>query len=127
MQRQAVPTLKTEKPLVGTGIEHLVAKDSGVTVVSKRGGIVDYVDASRIVVRANDQEAESGTTGVDIYGLTKYTRTNQDTCINQRPLVQKGDFIDKHDVLADGQSTDTGELALGQNLLVAFMPGTLQL
>lgn len=122
MQRQAVPTLKTEKPLVGTGIEHLVAKDSGVTVVGKRGGIVDYVDASRIVVRVNDKEAEPGSTGVDIYGLTKYTRTNQDTCINQRPLVQKGDVIEKHDVLADGQSTDTGELALGQNLLVAFMP-----
>lgn len=122
MQRQAVPTLKTEKPLVGTGIEHLVAKDSGVTVVAKRGGVVDYVDASRIVVRANDKEAEPGTTGVDIYGLTKYTRTNQDTCINQRPLVAKGDVIEKHDVLADGQSTDKGELALGQNLLVAFMP-----
>lgn len=122
MQRQAVPTLKTEKPLVGTGIEHLVAKDSGVTVVAKRGGIVDYVDASRIVVRVNDKEAEPGSTGVDIYGLTKYTRTNQDTCINQRPLVQRGDVIEKADVLADGQSTDTGELALGQNLLVAFMP-----
>lgn len=122
MQRQAVPTLKTEKPLVGTGIEHLVAKDSGVTVVARRGGLVDYVDASRIVVRANDTEAETGSTGVDIYGLTKYTRTNQDTCINQRPLVQRGDTIDKFDVLADGQSTDTGELALGQNLLVAFMP-----
>ncbi|MFZ2315001.1 MAG: DNA-directed RNA polymerase subunit beta [Gammaproteobacteria bacterium] len=123
MQRQAVPTLKTEKPLVGTGIEHLVAKDSGVTVVAKRGGIVDYVDASRIVVRANEAEtSESTGTGVDIYGLTKYTRTNQDTCINQRPLVAKGDIIEKHDVLADGQSTDMGELALGQNLLVAFMP-----
>lgn len=122
MQRQAVPTLKTEKPLVGTGIEHLVAKDSGVTVVSRRGGIVDYVDASRIVVHADDKEAESGSTGVDIYNLTKYTRTNQDTCINQRPLVQKGDVIAKNDVLADGQSTDMGELALGQNLLVAFMP-----
>jgi DNA-directed RNA polymerase subunit beta len=122
MQRQAVPTLKTEKPLVGTGIEHLVAKDSGVTVVAKRSGVVDYVDASRIVVRVNDQEAEPGSTGVDIYGLTKYTRTNQDTCINQRPLVEQGDVIGKHDVLADGQSTDTGELALGQNLLVAFMP-----
>ena len=123
MQRQAVPTLKTEKPLVGTGIEHLVAKDSGVTVVAKRGGIVDYVDASRIVVRVNDDEAEPGSsTGVDIYGLTKYTRTNQDTCINQRPLVAKGDLIEKNDVLGDGQSTDTGELALGQNLLVAFMP-----
>jgi DNA-directed RNA polymerase subunit beta len=122
MQRQAVPTLKTEKPLVGTGIEHLVAKDSGVTVVARRGGTVDYVDASRIVIRANDAEAEPGSTGVDIYGLTKYTRTNQDTCINQRPLVKIGDVIEKQDVLADGQSTDTGELALGQNLLVAFMP-----
>lgn len=122
MQRQAVPTLKTEKPLVGTGIEHLVAKDSGVTVVAKRGGIVDYVDASRIVVRANEEEAGETGTGVDIYGLTKYTRTNQDTCINQRPLVARGDVIEKHDVLADGQSTDMGELALGQNLLVAFMP-----
>lgn len=122
MQRQAVPTLKTEKPLVGTGIEHMVAKDSGVTVVARRGGTVDYVDADRIVVRANDDEAEPGSTGVDIYNLTKYTRTNQDTCINQRPLVSKGDLIAKHDVLADGQSTDTGELALGQNLLVAFMP-----
>ncbi len=122
MQRQAVPTLKTEKPLVGTGIEHLVAKDSGVTVVANRGGVVDYVDASRIVVRANDNEAEPGSTGVDIYNLTKYTRTNQDTCINQRPLVQKGEQIAKGDVLADGQSTDMGELALGQNLLVAFMP-----
>lgn len=122
MQRQAVPTLKTEKPLVGTGIEHLVAKDSGVTVVAKRGGIVDYVDASRMVVRVDDKEAEPGSTGVDIYNLTKYTRTNQDTCINQRPLVSIGDVIQKQDVLADGQSTDMGELALGQNLLVAFMP-----
>ncbi len=122
MQRQAVPTLKTEKPLVGTGMERIVAKDSGVTEVAKRGGMVDYVDASRIVVRVNDDEAESGTTGVDIYNLTKYTRTNQDTCINQRPLVQKGDTIERGDVLADGQSTDMGELALGQNLLVAFMP-----
>ncbi len=122
MQRQAVPTLKTEKPLVGTGMERIVATDSGVTEVAKRGGFVDYVDASRIVVRVNDDEAESGSTGVDIYNLTKYTRTNQDTCINQRPLVQKGDIIQKGDVLADGQSTDMGELALGQNLLVAFMP-----
>jgi DNA-directed RNA polymerase subunit beta len=122
MQRQAVPTLKTEKPLVGTGMERIVAKDSGVTDVARRGGIIDYVDASRIVVRVNDDEAESGKTGVDIYNLTKYTRTNQDTCINQRPLVQIGDTIAKGDVLADGQSTDLGELALGQNLLVAFMP-----
>jgi DNA-directed RNA polymerase subunit beta len=122
MQRQAVPTLITEKPLVGTGMERIVAKDSGVTCVAKRGGVVDYVDASRIVIRANDAEAESGKTGVDIYNLTKYTRTNQDTCINQMPLVQIGDTIAKGDVLADGQSTDLGELALGQNLLVAFMP-----
>lgn len=122
MQRQAVPTLITEKPLVGTGMERIVAKDSGVTVVSKRGGVVDYVDASRIVVRASDAEAKSSKTGVDIYNLTKYTRTNQDTCINQRPLVQRGDVIASGDVLADGQSTDLGELALGQNLLVAFMP-----
>ena len=103
-------------------MERIVAKDSGVTVVAKRGGVVDYVDASRMVVRANDAEAKSGKTGVDIYNLTKYTRTNQDTCINQRPLVQKGDAIAAGDVLADGQSTDLGELALGQNLLVAFMP-----
>ncbi|MBV8801968.1 MAG: DNA-directed RNA polymerase subunit beta, partial [Gammaproteobacteria bacterium] len=122
MQRQAVPTLKTEKPLVGTGIERMIAKDSGVTIVAKRGGIIDYVDASRIVVRVNDAEAEAGKTGVDIYNLTKYTRTNQDTCINQRPLVSQGDTIARGDVLADGQSTDLGELALGQNLLVAFMP-----
>ncbi len=122
MQRQAVPTLITEKPLVGTGMERIVAKDSGVTVVAKRGGIIDFVDASRIVVRVNDNEAKSGKTGVDIYNLTKYTRTNQDTCINQKPLVQIGDEIAAGDVLADGQSTDLGELALGQNLLVAFMP-----
>lgn len=122
MQRQAVPVLKTEKPLVGTGMEGIVAKDSGVTEVAKRGGIVDYVDASRIVIRVNDDEAEAGKTGVDIYNLTKYTRTNQDTCINQKPLVNIGDTIEKGDVLADGQSTDLGELALGQNLLVAFMP-----
>lgn len=122
MQRQAVPTLKTEKPLVGTGIEHLVAKDSGVTVVALRSGTVDYVDASRIVVHVNDSESEEGLAGVDIYNLTKYTRTNQDTCINQRPLVKKGDVVEKGDILADGQSTDMGELALGQNLFVAFMP-----
>lgn len=121
MQRQAVPTLKTEKPLVGTGVEYLVAKDSGVTVVAKRGGVVDYVDASRIVVRVNESEAESGSAGVDIYNLTKYMRTNMDTCINQRTLVRIGDTIAKGDILADGQSTDMGELALGQNLLVAFM------
>lgn len=122
MQRQAVPTLRAEKPLVGTGIERKVAIDSGVTVVAERGGIVDSVDAGRIVVRVNDEEAKTGEAGVDIYTLTKYTRSNHGTCINQRPLVVKGDIVQKNDVLADGPSTDLGELALGQNLLVAFMP-----
>ncbi len=122
MQRQAVPTLITEKPLVGTGIERTVAIDSGVTVVAKRGGVVDSVDAGRIVVRVNDNETVAGEPGVDIYNLTKYTRSNQNTCINQRPLVMLGDVIERGDVLADGPSTDLGELALGQNLLVAFMP-----
>jgi DNA-directed RNA polymerase subunit beta len=122
MQRQAVPTLSTEKPLVGTGIERTVAIDSGVTVVAKRGGVVDSVDAARMVVRVNDEETVAGEPGVDIYNLTKYTRSNQNTCINQRPLVKPGDMIARGDVLADGPSTDMGELALGQNLLVAFMP-----
>jgi DNA-directed RNA polymerase subunit beta len=122
MQRQAVPTLCTEKPLVGTGMERAVAIDSGVTVVARRGGVVDSVDASRIVVRVSDEETEAGSSGVDIYNLTKYTRSNQNTCINQRPLVRKGDEIARGDVLADGPGTDLGELALGQNMLVAFMP-----
>ena len=122
MQRQAVPTLRTDTPLVGTGMERRVAIDSGVTVVSVRGGIVDSVDASRIVVRVNDKETIEGEPGVDIYNLTKYTRSNQNTCINQKPLVKPGDKIEKGDVLADGPSTDMGELALGQNMLVAFMP-----
>jgi DNA-directed RNA polymerase subunit beta len=122
MQRQAVPTLVTEKPLVGTGIERTVAVDSGVTVVARRGGVVDSVDAGRIVVRINDDETVAGEPGVDIYNLTKYTRSNQNTCINQRPLVAPGNLIARGDVLADGPSTDMGELALGQNLLVAFMP-----
>src|ERR1700755_1332041 len=122
MQRQAVPTLRSEVPLVGTGMERPVAIDSGVTVVAKRGGLVDSVDASRIVVRVNDDETTAGEPGVDIYNLTKYTRSNQNTCINQRPLVNAGDQIARGDVLADGPSTDLGELALGQNLLVAFMP-----
>ncbi|AAU92668.1 DNA-directed RNA polymerase, beta subunit [Methylococcus capsulatus str. Bath] len=122
MQRQAVPTLRTEKPLVGTGMERIVARDSGVAVVAKRGGTVEFVDASRIVVRVNDEETEAGVPGVDIYNLTKYTRSNQNTCINQRPLVKPGDVVARNDVLADGPSTDMGELALGQNLLVAFMP-----
>ncbi len=122
MQRQAVPTLRAEAPLVGTGIERAVAIDSGVTVVARRGGYVDSVDASRIVVRVNDDETTAAEPGVDIYNLTKYTRSNQNTCINQRPLVKSGDSIAAGDVLADGPSTDMGELALGQNLLVAFMP-----
>ncbi len=122
MQRQAVPTLRAEAPLVGTGIERTVAIDSGVTVIARRGGKVDFVDASRIVVRVNDNETSAAEPGVDIYNLTKYTRSNQNTCINQRPLVKSGDLIAVGDVLADGPSTDMGELALGQNLLVAFMP-----
>ncbi len=122
MQRQAVPTMRAEKPLVGTGIERDVAVDSGVAVVATRGGTVDFVDGGRIVVRVNDDEAVAGESGVDIYNLTKYTRSNQNTCINQRPLVNPGDLIARGDVLADGPSTDMGELALGQNLTVAFMP-----
>ena len=122
MQRQAVPTLRADKPLVGTGMERSVATDSGVTVVAKRGGIVDSVDAGRIVVRVNDDETIAGEPGVDIYNLIKYTRSNQNTCINQTPLVKTGNLIARGDVLADGPSTDMGELALGQNLLVAFMP-----
>ncbi|PXW80958.1 DNA-directed RNA polymerase subunit beta [Nitrosomonas sp. Nm84] len=122
MQRQAVPCLRAEKPLVGTGIERVVAVHSGTTVRAKRGGIVDYVDASRIVVRVHDAETRMGEVGVDIYNLIKYTRSNQNTNINQRPLVKIGDRIDRDDVIADGASTDMGELALGQNMLVAFMP-----
>jgi len=122
MQRQAVPTLRSEAPLVGTGMERTVAIDSGVTVVARRGGTVDSVDASRIVVRVNDDETSATEAGVDIYNLTKYTRSNQNTCINQRPLVKAGDSIASGDVLADGPSTNMGELALGQNLLIAFMP-----
>ncbi|KAF0286334.1 DNA-directed RNA polymerase subunit beta [Spiribacter sp. 1M153] len=122
MQRQAVPTLRAEKPVVGTGMERAVAVDSGVTVVADRGGIVDQVDAARVVVRVNDDEAQSGEPGVDIYNLTKYTRSNQSTCQNQKPLVRPGDRVGRGDVLADGPSTDMGELALGQNMRVAFMP-----
>jgi DNA-directed RNA polymerase subunit beta len=122
MQRQAVPTLRTEKPLVGTGMERVVAKDSGVTVVATRGGRIEAVDAARIVVRVNDDETVAGIPGVDIYNLIKYTRSNQNTCINQKPLVKLGDIVTKGDILADGPSTDLGELALGQNMLIAFMP-----
>jgi DNA-directed RNA polymerase subunit beta len=122
MQRQAVPCLRPDKPLVGTGIERTAAVNSGTVVTARRGGMVDYVDASRVVVRVNDDEAQSGEVGVDIYTLTKYQRSNQNTNINQRPLVRLGDKIAKGDVIADGASTDKGELALGQNMLVAFMP-----
>ena len=122
MQRQAVPTLRAEKPLVGTGIERTVAVDSGTTVQARRGGVVDHVDAERVVIRVNDDENVAGEVGVDIYNLTKYTRSNQNTCINQRPVVKRGDVVARGDVLADGASTDMGELALGQNMLIAFMP-----
>jgi DNA-directed RNA polymerase subunit beta len=122
MQRQAVPTLRAEKPLVGTGMERNVARDSGVCVTAMRGGVVDSVDAGRIVIRVADDETAAGDAGVDIYSLTKFTRSNQNTCINQRPLVKPGDKIAKKDILADGPSIDMGELALGQNMRIAFMP-----
>jgi DNA-directed RNA polymerase subunit beta len=122
MQRQAVPTLRAQTPLVGTGAERAVAIDSGAALVAERGGLVDDVDAGRIVVRVGDKETSADESGVDIYSLTKYTKSNQNTCINQKPLVKVGDAIEKNDVLADGASTDLGELALGQNMLVAFMP-----
>jgi DNA-directed RNA polymerase subunit beta len=122
MQRQAVPTLRADKPLVGTGIERTVAVDSGVTVVAKRGGVVDKVDASRIVIKVNEEEMVPGEAGIDIYNLVKYTRSNQNTCINQTPTVNVGEPVMRGDVLADGPSTDMGELALGQNMRVAFMP-----
>ena len=122
MQRQAVPTLRSQKPLVGTGIERAVARDSGVTVAARRAGVIDQVDAGRIVVRVNEDQVGNNDAGVDIYTLTKYTRSNQNTNLNQRPLVNVGDRVERGDVLADGSSTDLGELALGQNMLVAFMP-----
>ncbi|WP_115717132.1 DNA-directed RNA polymerase subunit beta [Gallaecimonas mangrovi] len=122
MQRQAVPTLRADKPLVGTGMERTLAVDSGVCVVAKRGGSIDYVDASRIVVKVNEDEMLPGEAGIDIYNLIKYTRSNQNTCINQKPVCNVGDPIVRGDVLADGPSTDLGDLALGQNMRVAFMP-----
>lgn len=122
MQRQAVPTLRADKPLVGTGMESNVARDSGVCVVAKRGGIVESVDAGRIVVKVRDSEVSAGDAGVDIYNLTKYTRSNQNTCINQRPIVFPGDEVNARDIMADGPSVDMGELALGQNMRIAFMP-----
>ena len=122
MQRQAVPVLRAEKPLVGTGIERVVASDSRVCVVANHDGIVETVDASRIVIRVDAKQAKDGDLGVDIYSLIKYSRSNQNTCINQKPLVQPGDKVVAGDVLADGPSTDLGELALGQNMMIAFMP-----
>jgi len=122
MQRQAVPCLRPEKPLVGTGIERTVAVDSGTTVQARRGGVVDYVDSERVVIRVNDAENVAGEVGVDIYNLVKYTRSNQNTNINQRSIVKRGDIVARGDVIADGASTDLGELALGQNMRVAFMP-----
>ncbi|NYT51979.1 MAG: DNA-directed RNA polymerase subunit beta [Candidatus Vesicomyosocius endoextente] len=122
MQRQAVPVLKAEKPLVGTGIERVVAKDSRVCVIAKHGGVVEAVDASRIVIRVDSKKTKVNELGVDIYNLTKYSRSNQNTCINQKPLVRTGDKIAVGDILADGPSTDMGELALGQNMKIAFMP-----
>ncbi len=122
MQRQAVPLLRTEAPLVGTGMERVVARDSGATVVSERGGIVENVDSTRIVIKADTPSGAYADTGVDIYGLVKYQRSNQNTCINQRPIVRVGDHVREGDVVADGPSTEIGELALGRNLLVALMP-----
>ncbi|WP_227370375.1 DNA-directed RNA polymerase subunit beta [Halomonas sp. M20] len=122
MQRQAVPTLRADKPLVGTGMERFVARDSGVCAVARRGGVIDSVDAKRIVVRINEDEIIGGEAGVDIYNLTKYTRSNQNTCMNQRPIVRPGDEVARGDILADGPSVDMGDLALGQNMRMAFMP-----
>ena len=122
MMRQAVPTLRTETPLVGTGMERIVARDSGSCVIAKRGGFIEIVDASRIVVRVNENEIKPGDSGVDIYNIIKYTRSNQNTCVNQRPIVSEGDKISKNDILADGPSVDLGELSLGQNIRIAFMP-----
>ena len=122
MQRQAVPTLKVDKPLVGTGMEKIVSRDSGVTAMAKRPGIIEMADASRIVIRVDEEHIGEDDPGVDIYNLTKYTRSNQNTCINQKTLVNIGDKVDVGDVLADGPSTDLGELSLGQNMLIAFMP-----
>ena len=122
MQRQAVPTLRADKPLVGTGMERHVAADSGVCIVARNVRCIDSVDASRIVVRVNANSVGTGEAPVDIYNLTKYKRSNQNTCINQRPIVKQGDAIARGDILADGPSVDLGELALGQNMRIGFMP-----
>jgi DNA-directed RNA polymerase subunit beta len=121
MQRQAVPLVRAEAPFVGTGMEPIVARDSGAAIGARRGGVVDQVDATRIVIRATEG-LEAGKSGVDIYRLMKFQRSNQNTCINQRPLVRMGDLVNKGDIIADGPSTDLGDLALGRNVLVAFMP-----
>ena len=122
MQRQAVPLLRTEAPLVGTGMERVVARDSGATVVAARTGAVESVDSTRIVIKSDEPSGGYADTGVDIYNLVKYQRSNQNTCLNQRPIVQVGDRVAEGDVVADGPSTEIGELALGRNLLVALMP-----
>ncbi len=124
MQRQAVPLLQARSPFVGTGMEYITARDSGAVVVARRSGIVDFVDSKRIVVRVEGSEAEgmSREMGADIYGMTKFKRSNQNTCINQRPIVRVGQRVSKGQVLADGPCTELGELALGRNVLVAFMP-----
>lgn len=122
MQRQAVPLLRADSPLVGTGMERIVAKDSGVSVIARHDGVVESVDASRIVVKINEMERDETGTGVDIYNLTKFARSNQNTCINNKPVVKVGDAVKRNDVIADGPSTEMGELALGQNIVVAFMP-----
>ncbi len=121
MQRQAVPLVKADAPLVGTGMESVVARDSGAAIAARRTGVVDQIDATRIVIRATE-ESDAGKPGVDIYRLMKYQRSNQSTCINQKPLVRVGDEVRKGDIIADGPSTDLGDLALGRNVLVAFMP-----
>jgi DNA-directed RNA polymerase subunit beta len=122
MQRQAVPLIKAEAPLVGTGMEETVARDSGATIIAKRNGVVDQIDGTRIVVRADEEESDTAAPGVDIYSLMKFQRSNQNTCINQRPLVRVGDRVNAGDIIADGPSTHLGELALGRNVLAAFMP-----
>jgi DNA-directed RNA polymerase subunit beta len=122
MQRQAVPLLRTDAPLVGTGMESTVARDSGVTVLAKRDGAVESVDATRIVIRASNPRSDGSDTGIDIEPLIKYQRSNQSTCVNQKPIVKVGDRVSAGDVIADGPATEMGELALGRNVLVAFMP-----
>ena len=121
MQRQAVPLVKADAPLVGTGMEPIVARDSGAAIAARRTGVVDQIDATRIVIRATEEQ-DPAKPGVDIYRLMKFQRSNQSTCINQKPLVRVGDLVHKGDIIADGPSTDLGDLALGRNVLVAFMP-----